>query len=572
MDVDLLVIGSGAAGMTAAVVAATGGQRVLVLEKAEVVGGSTAYSGGVCWVPGSHLARRAGVDDGVERALVYLRACLGDRFDEVRLTRYLMLAAEAVEYLESHSEVAFLLRTTTPDYFSERDGGTAGGRALEVLPYDARALGPRLADVRTPPPEYLVLGGMMVTVTDANKILARYRSWDAFRHTISLVARYAQDRLAFRRRGTRLVVGNALAARFYASLLKLGVPVWRSTHVTRLLVEDGHVIGVSAVRDGQSIAIRARNGVVLATGGYPHSRSLRERYFTAGAPDYSATPESLTGDGIALALEAGAAMGPLPSTPAFWSPVSIVRRADGTHWNFPHLMMDRSKPGVIAVNALGERFVNESTNYHDFTQAMMRQEETTGSGAAFLVTSQQHLDRYCFGFSYPGAGWQRRLVDSGYMLRGDSLHVLASQMQVPVDRLSRTVERFDRDAASGGDPAFGKGSTPYNRCLGDPSHEPNPCLAPLGKGPYYAIALRAGDIGTCHGLHTDLDARVLDDSGAPIEGLYACGNDMNSVMAGLYPGPGITLGPAIAFGYAAARHAAGQAVRRGQSQHIPSTD
>jgi len=158
------------------------------------------------------------------------------------------------------------------------------------------------------------------------------------------------------------------------------------------------------------------------------------------------------------------------------------------------------------------------------------------------------------------------------MLRGDFLHVLASQMQVPVDRLSRTVERFDRDAASGGDPAFGKGSTPYNRCLGDPSHEPNPCLAPLGKGPYYAIALRAGVIGTCHGLHTDLDARVLDDSGAPIEGLYACGNDMNSVMAGLYPGPGITLGPAIAFGYAAARHAAGQAVRRGQSQHIPSTD
>lgn len=556
MDVDLLVVGSGAAGMTAAIVAANEGLRVLVLEKADVVGGSTAYSGGVCWVPGSHLARHAGVDDSREKTLTYLRACLGERFDEERLCGYLDLAAEAIEYLESRSEVRFLLRTTTPDYFSEREGGAAGGRALEALPYDARTLGARFADVRSPPPEYLVLGGMMVTVADATRILARYRSWDGFSHTARLVARYARDRLAGRRRGTRLVVGNALAARFYASLLKLDVPVWRGAQVTGLLKEDGRAAGARVMRNGQPVTVRARRGVVLATGGYPHNPRLRERYFTAGTADYSAVPESATGDGIELALAAGAAMGPLPATPAFWSPVSAVERADGSRWNFPHLMMDRSKPGVIAVNAQGERFVNESTNYHDFTQAMLRQREAIGSEAAFLVSSQQHLDRYCFGFSYPDAGWQRQLVKKGYMLRGDSLDQLAAQMKVPADRLRRTVESFDRDAASGTDPAFGKGSTPYNRCLGDSTHQPNACLAPLGQGPYYAIALQAGDIGTCHGLHTDLDARVLDDDGQLIEGLYACGNDMNSVMAGLYPGPGITLGPAIAFGYAAARHAA----------------
>lgn len=556
MEVDLLVIGSGAAGMTAAIVAAVEGQRVLVLEKAEVVGGSTAYSGGVCWVPGSHLAQRAGVDDSVEKTLTYLRACLGERFEETRLRRYLGLATEAIEYLESHSEVAFLLRTTTPDYFSEREGGTAGGRALEALPYDARALGARFADVRSPPPEYLVLGGMMVTVADATKILARYRSWEGFRHTAKLVARYALDRLSLRRRGTHLVVGNALAARFYASLLKLGVPVWRGTQVKELLKQDGRVIGASVMRNGQPVIVRAHKGVVLATGGYPHNPRLRRRYFSAGVADYSAVPESATGDGIELALTAGAAMGPTPATPAFWSPVSVVQRADGSHWNFPHLMMDRSKPGVIAINALGERFVNESTNYHDFTQAMLRQRDATGSEAVFLVSSQQHLNRYCFGFSYPDASWQRQLVKKGYLLRGDTLDQLASQIQVPAERLGQTVKAFDREAALGIDPAFGKGSTPYNRCLGDLTHQPNACLAPLGEGPYYAIALRAGDIGTCHGLHTDLDARVLDDGGQAIDGLYACGNDMNSVMAGLYPGPGITLGPAIAFGYAAAKHAA----------------
>lgn len=556
MDVDVLVVGSGAAGMTAAIVAAVEGQRALVLEKADVVGGSTAYSGGVCWVPGSHLARRAGVDDSTEKTLTYLRACLGERFNEERLTRYLGLAADAIEYLESNSEVAFLLRTTTPDYFSEREGGTPGGRALEALPYDARALGERFADVRSPPPEYLVLGGMMVTVTDANKILARYRSWDGFTHAVKLVARYAVDRLAMRRRGTRLVVGNALAARFYASLLKLNVPVWRGVQVIELLKEDGRVVGAQVMRNGQAVKVRTRKGVVLATGGYPHNARLRQRYFSAGVEDFSAVPESATGDGIELALAAGAAMGPLPATPAFWSPISVVQRPDGSRWNFPHLMMDRSKPGVIAVNARGERFVNESTNYHDFTQAMLGQQEATGSQAIFLVSSQQHLDRYCFGFSHPDAKWQRQLVKNGYMMRGDSIDQLAQQMRVPADRLRHTVETFDRDVASGTDPAFGKGSTPYNRCLGDLTHEPNACLAPLGEGPYYAITLQAGDIGTCHGLHTDLDARVLDESGAPIEGLYACGNDMNSVMAGLYPGAGITLGPAIAFGYAAAKHAA----------------
>ncbi|WP_423458682.1 FAD-dependent oxidoreductase [Ottowia sp. VDI28] len=559
MEVDLLVVGSGAAGMTAAIVAAAEGQRVLVLEKADVVGGSTAYSGGVCWVPGSHLARRAGVNDSLEKTLTYLQACLGERFDEERLRRYLALAVDAIEYLEARSEVAFLLRTTTPDYFSEREGGTAGGRALEALPYDARALGKRFADVRSPPPEYLVLGGMMVTVADATKILARFRTWDGFSHTAKLVARYALDRLALRRRGTRLVVGNALAARFYASLLKLKVPVWRSVQVAELLKEGSRITGARVMRNGQPMTVRARKGMVLATGGYPHNPQLRQRYFTAGADDYSAVPESATGDGIELALAAGAAMGPLPATPAFWSPVSVIQRADGSRWNFPHLMMDRSKPGVIAVNARGERFVNESTNYHDFTQAMLRQKDAVGSQAAFLVSSQAHLDRYCFGFSHPDAGWQRQLVKKGYMLRGDSLDQLAAQMKVPGEQLRRTVENFDRAAASGTDPAFGKGSTPYNRCLGDLTHQPNPCLAPLGQGPYYAIALQPGDIGTCHGLHTDLDARVLDDAGQPIEGLYACGNDMNSVMSGLYPGPGITLGPAIAFGYAAARHAAQRA-------------
>lgn len=558
IDVDVIVLGAGAAGMTAALVAANEGLSVLLVEKSEVLGGSTAYSGGVCWVPRSHLARRAGVQDSEENVWTYVSACLGEHMDEASMRRYLSTAPEAFEYLEENSEVAFLLRETTPDYSPELPGGTLGGRALEILEYDARRLGKNFAHLRRPPDEYLVLGGMMVTVGDANRILARYRSLDGFRHTVRLVWRYLMDRITLNPRGTRLVIGNAMVARLYASLLKRKVPVWRNAQVQSLVHDTGRVCGAEILHEGKRHSVVARKGVVLATGGFPRNASMRRQFFADGAEINTSVPESSTGDGISLALSSGAAMGKTPATPAFWSPASKVMRRDGSSFNFPHLMMDRSKPGVIAVNQAGARFVNESTNYHDFTQAMLRQVASAGSAHAYLVSTQSHLDKYCFGMSHPDRGVQNELVRRGYLFRGDTPAALAGRIGVPAEALQKTIEDFNAQAVQGADPAFGKGSTAYNRALGDPE-APHPCLAPLEAGPYYAIRMVPGDIGTCHGLSTDLDGRVLNSDGAVIPGLYACGNDMNSVMGGMYPGPGITLGPALAFGYAVARHIARQA-------------
>ncbi len=554
-EVDVVVMGAGAAGMTAALVAASEGLDVLLLEKSPVVGGCTAYSAGVCWVPGSHLAQAAGVRDAPEDVRRYVEACLGDHLDGERMDRYLSVAPEAFRYLEERSDVAFALRAMC-DYFPELPGGSLHGRPLESLEFDGKRLGRHLADLRLPPDEFLVWGSMMVTGGDANRLLGWNRSWDGFTHATRLAARYLWDRARGYPRGTRLVLGSALAARLYHSLLERRVPVWREACVDSLWQEGGRIQGVQVFHQQRLRTVRARRAVVLATGGFPHNAQMRQRYFPAGAAVHSAAPDSGTGDGITMALSAGAVMGPAPATPAFWSPVSRVTRADGSGYNFPHLILDRSKPGVIAVNQAGRRFVNEATNYHGFAQAMLRQAAVTGSDAAYLVSTQEHLDRYCFGVSHPSRRWQATLVRQGYLLKGETWEELARQMAVPADALRDTIQTFNGHAAQGEDPDFGKGSSAYHRILGDPTHQPSPCLAPLVQGPFYAIRLHPGDIGTCHGLDTDLDGRVLAAGGEVIPGLYACGNDMNSVMSGMYPGAGITLGPAMAFGYAVARHLA----------------
>lgn len=559
LETDVIVVGAGAAGMTAALVAATEGLQVLLLEKSSVVGGCTTYSAGVCWVPGSHLAQTAGVEDAPEDVRRYVQACVGEHLDRERMERYLTLAPEAFRYLEANSEVSFVLRAMC-DYYPELPGGSLHGRPLESRAFDGKKLGAQLADLRMPPPEFLVWGGMMVSGGEATQMLAWKKSWKGFTQAVKLTTQYVWDRLRGYPRGTRLVLGSALAARLYRSVLDRKVPVWREAEVRSLLQEggpDGRVVGVQVRHRNEIRTIRARKAVVLATGGFAHNAELRQRYFRAGAEVNSATPPTSTGDGISMALSVGGAMGREPATPAFWSPVSRLSRPDGSTYNFPHLIMDRSKPGVIAVNANGVRFVNEALNYHGFAQAMLQQDATTGTTVAYLVATQAHLDQYCFGASHPNRRLQASLVEQGYLLKGNTLAVLAQQMAVSADALSHTVLEFNRCAEQGSDPVFGKGDSAYNRMLGDPARQPNPCVAPLAQGPFYAIRLYPGDIGTCHGLDTDPHGRVLSAAGTFVPGLYACGNDMNSVMSGMYPGAGITLGPAIAFGYATAMHLAG---------------
>jgi succinate dehydrogenase/fumarate reductase flavoprotein subunit len=344
------------------------------------------------------------------------------------------------------------------------------------------------------------------------------------------------------------VLGNALAARLLLSARKLGIPIHLGTPASELLVENQQVKGVLA----GSRRIRARRGVVIATGGFPGNPELRARHMPHADQHWTVAPSENIGDGIALAEGVGAQMAKHNAHNGFWTPVSLVERKDGSTSVFPHLITERAKPGVIAVDAHGKRFVDEACSYHDFVNAMH-----AGSVIpAFLIFDRRALQRYGVGHARPWPFPKRQLIRSGYLVKAGTLAGLAETLGLPKDTFEKSVARYNSYARKGEDPDFGKGSSAYGRYLGDPDQKPNPCLAPIENAPFYAVRVFPGSIGTSRGLVTNASAEVLGRNGQPIEGLYACGNDMNSIMGGHYPGPGITLGPALTFGYIAAMHMA----------------
>ncbi|WP_263143652.1 FAD-dependent oxidoreductase [Pseudomonas sp. RIT-PI-AD] len=555
-EVDVLVVGSGAAGMCAAAVARLAGLEVLLVEKTEWIGGTTALSGGGTWIPLNRQGRALGVEDSRERVETYLDHLVGAFAPRALRQAFLDAGPAMLEYLEANTQVRFSGRQYSPDYWPDAPGAGMGGRALDPLEFDGRQLGEHFEYLRKPWPEFLAFGGMMVNKTDIDLLLQAKRSWRGFRHALKLLARFLGDRLRGYSRGTRLVLGNALAGRLYKSLLDLRVEIWRSAPVTALLTENGRVAGARLTHAGKAWTVRARRGVLLATGGFPANLQMREELLPHPTGQWSAGNEANEGDGLRMAMTLGARLGNATNANnAFYSPVSLMRRDDGSMARFPHLMLDRYKPGVIMVDAQGQRFVNEADSYHACGEAQYR----TGAVPAWLVCDARFLHRYGLGMVRPQAASLRAFLDKGYLFKGDSLAGLARALGIEPAKLEASIERYNGHARQGQDPDFGKGQNVYNRYLGDPSAPGNPCLAPIEKGPFYAVQVVPGDIGTACGLLTDVHARVLDAGGAPIEGLYAAGNDMNSIMGGQYPGPGITLGPGLTFGYLAARHMAGAA-------------
>jgi succinate dehydrogenase/fumarate reductase flavoprotein subunit len=394
---------------------------------------------------------------------------------------------------------------------------------------------------------------MMVTRGEAMRLLRP--SWDGLTLALSLVLRYAADRLRYRR-GTRLVLGNALAARLYAALLERNVTVWLETKTTRLLSGAQGVEGIVAERGADALQVRARRAVILAGGGFPASRALRERYLPAPAAEHTPAAETCKGETIELAQQAGASLGKPGEDNALWFPSSIAARRDGTTAVYPHIVLDRAKPGFIAVNAAGRRFVDEAVSYHEFTRAMYRAHRATPCIPAWLVCDRRGLWRYGMGMVRPKTPFLRAFIASGYLRTAESLEALARDLGVDVAGLVETVRRHNAFARAGADEDFGKGGNAYDRANGDPEHLPNPCLGPLERPPYYAVALRPTPLGTSLGLRTTVNAQVCRADGSAIAGLYACGNDMHSPMGGEYPGAGAQLGPGMTFGYLAARHAA----------------
>ncbi len=558
IECDVLVVGSGAGGLAAACTAAHHGLEVIVAEKEPFFGGTTAYSAGVIWIPHNGHAVRAGLRDSRAEAARYLEAEIGPSLDRAKAAAFLAHGAEMLAFFEQHTHVRYLLMDNWSDYHPDAPGASQGGRSLLPEPYDGRLLGERFRELRAPLPTMMLFGGMSVSRDDIPHLLNATRSPLSAWHVARLLARYAIDRMRYPR-GTRITNGNALVARMAKTLFERDVALWLSSPAVKLCVENGAVRGATLQRAGEVIEVRTRKGVVLASGGFPRNEALIGRYYrhvAAGKRHVPLAPPGNTGDGARLAREAGGMFQAEADQPAAWTPISLVPRPDGSVQPFPHFI-DRCKPGYIVVDRRGRRFANEADSYHDFVPRMIEACREDPQVEAYLVTDHRAIRRYGIGVVPPAPMPLESHVRSGYLVRARSPEALAAALGIDAQGFLRTLESYNVHAARGEDPEFGKGSNAYHRFGGDPTHGPNPNLAPIVMPPFYAVRLVPSDLGTFIGLSTDAQARVLDVNERPIEGLYAVGNDMASVMGGTYPGAGITIGPAMTFGYIAGRHLAG---------------
>lgn len=547
---DVIVVGAGAGGMTAALVAAVAGLRVLVIEKTAFVGGTTAWSGGKVWIPANSKMKQAGLSDSVTDAVHYLAGTAPEPANAGLRAAFLARGPEAISYLEGNSELRFQAMTNCPDYHPERLGAASGGRVLEPVAFDSSRLGAHLARLRAPLPEFMLFGENGIGLPPSHSAKTMLRAMQS-------VFVSAWRRLRDPRRMT-LRLGNALAARLYTSLLDRQVEFLFSADVEGLLSSGDRVGGVVIRHGSRERSIFARRGVVLATGGFSHDSALRKRLFPPGAGAVSAAVPAATGDGLRLAATVGAALS-TTTNPAYWVPASLFRRSDGSGGVFAHNEACRAKPGIIAVNAAGRRFVNEALCGHDVVLAMLRDGLGESDPAYHLICDRQFLWSYGLGRIKPFTRNLRRHVANGELIVAPDILQLADKIRVRPSTLAAVIASYNSDAKEGRDPEFGRGNTIYQRRLGDIGHTPNPCVAPITRAPFFAMRIHPADLGTAIGLKVDAQARVLRADGTPIAGLYTCGNDMGSIMNGNCPAPGIALGPALTFGYIAGRHLAERA-------------
>jgi succinate dehydrogenase/fumarate reductase flavoprotein subunit len=505
------------------------------------------------------------VPDTIDDARQYLKSVIGSRGGDAQREAFLQSGPKVLDYLESRTDLVFVAAQAHPDYLANHPGAAYGGRALSPVPFDGRKLGTDFDRVRPPRPEFLILGGMMVLRTDIPHLVKPFGSLKSFTHVSRMILRHAIDRVRYRR-GTNLVMGNAIVARLLYSLRKQQVPIRFDTALVDLIQENGKVVGAVLEGPAGRTSVLARKGVVLATGGIAWNENLRAKLFPAPARRHSLAPRSNTGDGIDIGMRAGAELDDTPDSAGLWMPCSIFKRPDGTTSVYPHIILDRSKPGLIAVNKAGRRFANEGDSYHDFVMAMLRSTEAIPSVPAHLICDRSFLVDYGLGLAYPGTKSFKTFIDAGYLIEADTLHDLAAKIDVDPTGLEQTVADHNRYAETGIDEEFGRGTSDLNRINGDPTNKPNPCMRKIGPGPFYAVAVWPADLAGSAGLYTDADARALAHDGQPVDGLYACGNDASSIFRGTYPGPGTTLGPAIVFGWRAAMHAAGKLEQSGMAE------
>ena len=551
-ECDVLVVGTGASGMSAAITAASEGLDVVVIEKEPMFGGTTARSGGWLWIPGTRLATEQGIHEPPGAARTYLQHETTTHFDPARVDAFLENGPKAIDFFTRNTCVQFDMPPVFPDYHAEAPGGLQGGRSMVTRPFDAHELGPRVKQLAPPLPELTVFGMMLGSGKEIWHFMRVFRSFESFRYVVKRLSRHALDVMKHGR-GMTLTNGNALAGRLAKAAMDLQIPVWLNSPARKLLIDGGRVAGALIEKDGTRMRIKTRVGVVLACGGFPHDVERRKALFPhapTGREHYTPSPKSNTGDGLRMAEAVGGFVDPTIPHAAAWVPTSVTRRPDGSAGVMPHFI-DRAKPGVIAVTRHGKRFANEANSYHDFVQDLVKATRGDPEIFAWEICDHATLRNYGMGCVAPFPMPIGRHLRTGYLKRGRTVAELAAKIGVDAGTLQKTIDGFNEHARRGEDPAFGKGSKAYNRYQGDALNAPNPCVRPIETGPFYAIKLVIGDIGTFAGLSVDAETRVLDARRQPIPGLHAVGNDAASVMGGNYPGAGITLGPALTFGYVA---------------------
>ena len=543
---DVVVVGAGGAGMTAALAAARQGLDTILIEKSSWFGGSTARSGGGVWIPGNYALKAAGEADDLSESKKYLDSIVGDVVPKVRRDTYIDRGPEVMEFLKENTPVRFVWVPEYSDYLPEAPGGRARGRTVEPRPLDARYLGEELEHLH--PPYGKAPANLIVTQADYRKISLGLRT---LKGPLTVI------RVMFLRLVTLLMgkkmyaMGNAVAIGLRKGLLDAGVPVSYDTELTDLVIENGRVTGVKVLRDGVVSEIRAARGVILGSGGFEKNLEMREKYqpqptsveWTTGAP-------SNEGGGILAGIAAGAQVDLMDD--AWWGPTIPLPNGP---W---FCLAERNLPGSIIVNAAGRRFMNEALPYVEAVHEIYKGEESGVTHVpSWMVIDQRYRNRYLFAGLSPRQPFPGRWYKSGVIKKASTLERLAAEIGVPADALVATVERFNGFAATGIDEDFHRGESAYDKYYSDPTVKPNPSLHRIDHGPYYAVRIVPGDLGTKGGLVTDERGRVLRPDGSTIEGLYAAGNCSSAVMGNTYAGPGATIGPAITFGYLAALDIAG---------------
>lgn len=556
LEADVIVVGSGAGAMAAAITAHDQGLSVIMIEKGDVYGGTSAMSGGGIWVP--NHGKPSAIKDSQEDAWQYTRGLVEDCVSDERLRAYLEKSSEMLRYLEENSRVEFEPQDIYPDYYPEQKGGKSGGRTLDPAPYTANALGDEFSKMRGQHPQTLVMGRYAMTMAEGRQIFSKEPG--CMRAMFKLMVNYWAN-ISARvkgRRDTRLVLGNALIGRLRHSMMDRDIPLLLNTALDDLItIESGRVVGVQATQKNDSgkahsLALLAKRGVILGAGGFERNQSMREKYLPQPTNEYwSAGNPNNTGDAIEAGLKLGAET--LLMNHAWWAPAVRVEGEPFARI----LFVEKSLPGMIFVNSRGERYANEAAPYQDYgPNCYGAHSNDACSVPAYAIFDANYRKKYMLGpmlqAEFMPDSMLPKSIKQGFYEKAESIEALAEKIQLPAANLRKSIDRFNDFVAKGEDSDFSRGGNLHDKYYGDKTVSPNPCMAPLDKGPYYAVRVYPGDLGTKGGLLTNENAQVVNTKNEVIDGLYAVGNCASSVVGTKYPGAGTTLGPAMTFGYLAA--------------------